>query len=190
MNTNARQTARNAFDILLVMAGHEDNTPAHEIPTSRDNLVLRQLTPADGQRYFELKEENREHLAQYGDFHRLRDATLEQVAEDIEHEIGHSYGIYYDERLIGNVTLTEINPENFVLGHWIDSHSTGHSFVRTACQALLDYAHEQLGATDVHAGVTNGNEDSEHVLARLGFVVIKDMGGYRRFHLSLLPDHS
>jgi hypothetical protein len=53
-----------------------------------------------------------------------------------------------------------------------------------ACSALIGHA-RLLGALDVWAGVTKGNHSSEHVLVRLGFERVADMGG--RTHGSIGP---
>jgi hypothetical protein len=40
------------------------------------------------------------------------------------------------------------------LGHWLSEDVTGHGYATAAVAALLRYAGEELGATDVFAGVT------------------------------------
>jgi ribosomal-protein-serine acetyltransferase len=116
----------------------------------------------------------------------MREATPRSVVEELaeEHDDGVTFGVWLGDSLIGRVNLVPREAGNFVLGFWLDHEHTGHGYATAACAALMDYGRSTLGATDVWAGVTNGNTASENVLKRLGFERVGDMGTYTRFHRS------
>lgn len=153
------------------------------LSTSRDDLVLRALTPDQAADYYDLVDLNRDHLTAFGDYQEMRDATLESVTEELQ-RTDSAFGVWLGARLIGRVDLVRRDEANYVLGYWLDSSHTGHGYATSACEALIEHA-RTLGATDIWAGVTKGNTRSENVLTQLGFGRVGDMGSYTRFRLRI-----
>ncbi|WP_018383043.1 GNAT family N-acetyltransferase [Wenjunlia vitaminophila] len=60
----------------------------------------------------------------------------------------------------------------------------GHA--TAACAALYSHAARELGAIDIFAGVTHGNDKSTVLLRRLGFEPVADFEEYTRFRLGLV----
>lgn len=160
---------------------------APELTSRVPGLSLRALTPADADAYYALLDRNREHLGRLGDF---RDETRADPAWVRAHlanapERDLRYGIRLRGELIGRVDLIAVDPPRYGTGYWLDTGHTGAGYATAACAALYDYAARALGATDVYAGVTHGNDPSVALLGRLGFVPVADFADYTRFHRSL-----
>lgn len=158
-----------------------------ELSTDIPGLVLRRLSEHDAKVYYDLIDRNRDHLTAHGDYQEMREATLPSVVEELvegsDDDI--AFGVWLDDSLIGRVDLVPREAGNFVLGFWLDQEHTGHGYATAACAALIEFGRSVLGATDIWAGVTKGNEASESVLERLRFERVGDMGSYTRFHRSL-----
>ena len=73
----------------------------------------------------------------------------------------------------------------YAIGYWVDLASCRNGYATAAVRLALDQAKTELGATDVYAGVTHGNDASVKVLLAAGFVKVADMGRYERFHRPL-----
>ncbi|GAA1240846.1 GNAT family N-acetyltransferase [Oryzihumus leptocrescens] len=95
------------------------------------------------------------------------------------------FAVLLDGRLIGRVDLDPVNPPKYSIGYWIDADHTGRGHATTAVALAVEHALDELGATDVYAGVTHGNHTSVAVLHRNGFTRVADLGTYERFHLPL-----
>jgi ribosomal-protein-serine acetyltransferase len=83
--------------------------------------------------------------------------------------------------LIGRADLVPVDPPRYGLGYWLGEEATGHGYATAAVRALLDHA-RSLGATDVLAGVTHGNDRSVALLRRLGFARVAEFDAYDRYH--------
>lgn len=155
-----------------------------EIGAKDSLLTLRELTSQDAAVYYALVDANRDHLTRHGDYQDLKVATLESVTADLDSVVaGHlCFGAWYRGELVGRFDLIRRAPGNFVLGYWLGKDSTGRGFATVAGDALIQYGRKHLGATDIWAGVTKGNDASVAVLHRLGLQAVEDMGEYTRFH--------
>lgn len=158
------------------------------IQTEISRLSLIELIVDDAPDYFSLIAQNRDHLTQFGDYREVLHASLESTIEDLSnpHDRNSRFGIWLADRLIGRTDLSPRAPGHFVLGYWLGSDVTGNGYATMACQALLRYGRDTLGATDVYAGVTKGNVRSEALLGRLGFAAAEDRDTYTLFQLRLM----
>ena len=155
--------------------------------TVRAGLQLRQLRSADAAEYYALVQVNAEHLTRHGDYQDEVSASADDVGASLSNEddAAGRFGVFLHGRLIGRVDLIPVDPPRFGLGYWLSEDVTRMGMATAAVTALLDYARSELGARDVFAWVTHGNEPSEALLRRLGFDIVADMGSYNRFHVSL-----
>ncbi|MEV4889062.1 GNAT family N-acetyltransferase [Nonomuraea sp. NPDC055795] len=160
------------------------------VPTSVPRLTLRPLTADDVEPYYELIVRNREHLTRHGDYEEVKVATRESVARDLVSPLDRNlrFGLWFEDQLVGRADLNPVDPPRYSIGYWLDEGVTGRGYMTAACGALIDFARAGLGATDVFAGVTHGNDRSVAVLERLGFGAVADFERYTRFHLSLHED--
>jgi hypothetical protein len=76
--------------------------------------VLRDLTGADSDAYYELIGRNRDHLHRHGDYSQeskaSRDWVMAYFADPTDDNI--RFGIWIGTRLIGRVDLNPVNPVN------------------------------------------------------------------------------
>lgn len=160
-----------------------------DLPTRIPGLVLRALTLEDADAYYDLLDRNRLHLSRLGDYQEEKNATRAWVREHLGQDPGPDlrYGIRLDGELIGRVDLIAVDPPRYGTGYWLDEARTGAGRATAACRALFDHAARALGATDVFAGVTHGNDRSAALLRRLGFEPVVDFESYTRFRLALAP---
>ncbi len=159
------------------------SSPEYKTP----GVILRRLSLDDAEEYFQLIDRNRRHLSRYGDFHDERVATPEWVAEHLARlgSLHSCYGIWLAEELAGRVDLVPVDPPKYGFGYWLDEAHTGRGVATSACRSALALARDELGATEIFAGVTHGNQPSVRLLQGLGFVPIERFSSYSRFHLVL-----
>jgi RimJ/RimL family protein N-acetyltransferase len=157
------------------------------LATPIDGETLRSLCEVDADRYIALVRENIGHLTQHGDYGELFDVTDEALREEVLQAPPElTFIVDLREELIGRVDLVPREEGHVVLGYWLAASHSGHGYMHAALTALLDHAKHALGATDVFAGVTKGNERSKAVLLRLGFECVSDEGSYDRYHRPLV----
>lgn len=157
--------------------------------TEVPDIFLRELLLGDLDAYYPLVDRNRLHLNQRGDYQFEQDATIDDLRAYLEEpwDTNIRLGIWSGDRLVGRVDLNPVNPPVWVLGYWLDEASTGQGIATVAARATIDHA-SRIGATEIYAGVTHGNEASEGVLRRLGFERIQDIENRSRWRLPLIPE--
>ncbi|MEU9581125.1 GNAT family N-acetyltransferase [Streptomyces chilikensis] len=167
--------------------GRHDRRVLPELGTDIARLTLRALTAEQTDEYYALIDRNREHLTRYGDYrapaasdHR---AARAELLDDPYPSL--RCGVHLHGALIGRVDLVAVDPPKYGFGYWLDHAATGHGYATAACRALIEYGATVLGATDVFAGVTHGNDRSSAVLTRLGFRAAEIFDTYTRYHRAL-----
>ncbi|MFJ6481977.1 MULTISPECIES: GNAT family N-acetyltransferase [unclassified Streptomyces] len=168
--------------------GHHDQSVATGLTTEVAGLTLRVLSVEQADEYYGLIDRNREHLTRHGDYEALAASDYETARAELLDAPDPSLrcGILLRGSLIGRVDLVAANPPAYGFGYWLDHEATGHGYATAACRALIDYGATALGATDVFAGVTHGNDKSGAVLTRLGFQVAEVFESYTRYHRTLV----
>ncbi len=154
--------------------------------TDLDGVELRALMPDDADAVVELMRTNTAHLTRNGDFAEQIDVAsgdrARQYAAQQEQPL--AFGIVEHGDLVGSVELVPVDPPRYGIGYWLAENATGRGLATAAVRTLVEHAFADLGATDVYAGVTHGNDASVAVLRRAGFTHVGDMGSYDRFHRS------
>ena len=152
------------------------------------DVSLRLLTPADSVEYRVLLHANRAHLTRHGDFTDQVEASAGELEEALAHPgKERAYGIRLHDTLVGQVSIIAVAPPRYSLGYWLARTATGQGRASAACAALIASSSTVLGATDMFAGVTHGNDPSVALLRRLGFTPVAELSTYTRFHLPLTP---
>jgi RimJ/RimL family protein N-acetyltransferase len=131
---------------------------------------------------------NRAHLTRLGDY-------LDEVAAPVSEYATRFgvdgsalvFGIYEDGGLVGGIALVAVDPPTFGLGYWLAENACGRGLATLALATLIQYASAELGATDLYAGVTRGNQKSVAVLVRNGFQRSAEFNDYDRYHLDVDP---
>ncbi|MFE1471731.1 GNAT family N-acetyltransferase [Nocardiopsis dassonvillei] len=157
------------------------------LPTRIPGVSLRVLTPADSVDYQTLLRANHTHLTRHGDFTDQVRASAGEIEEALAHpsEKERAYGIRLHDTLVGQASIIAVAPPHYSLGYWLAQTATGQGRASAACAALIESSSTVLGATDMFAGVTHGNDSSVALLRRLGFTPVADFPTYTRFHLAL-----
>lgn len=159
------------------------------VATEDPDLVLRPLASEDLEQYYDVVDRNRSHLTRHGDYGFYEDATFEAVRARFVERSGHThrFGLWYSDELIGRLDLNPIEPPRWALGYWLDERFGGKGLMTNACVAAIRHA-RTLGATELYAGVSDGNEGSLRLLQRLGFEHLQDVQGRSRWRLPLVAD--
>ena len=153
------------------------------LPTQVPELTLRELAPDDAGALHALVQANQGHLTAHGDYRDQVAASPEDMAAEFADRTSgkRRFGIFLGGTIIGRADLTPVEPPRFGLGYWLAQNATGKGYAQAALTSLMGFAASQLGATEVYAGVTHGNEPSVTLLARLGFVPVATFERYIRF---------
>jgi RimJ/RimL family protein N-acetyltransferase len=156
------------------------------LETEIDGLRLRSLREIDPDAYVALVRANAVHLTRGGDYRELIQKTDEELRAEVAVAAADLvFAVELDGSMVGRVDLIPRDPGHVVIGYWLAEPATGRGSMTAAIETLLGHARSDLGATDVWAGVTKGNEPSARLLARCGFERVSDEGSYERFHRSL-----
>jgi len=157
------------------------------LPTTVPGIGLRRLTVADAPAYREVVRRNLVHLGRDGDWHDEMVATLAEVEgrfADLP-AADHTFGIFELDTLVGQVTLVHATPTKWGLGFWLTEAATGRGVMTASIREVLAHARVVLGATEVLASVSHGNDASSAVLVRLGFVPVARLRASTRYRRTL-----
>lgn len=162
------------------------------LPTDVSDLVLRPFTLDDVPDHFALVQANAAHLTQFGDYEGDVAADLAEWRERFAPPEARDglFRIVLAGTAVGLIHLAPVDPPRFGLGYWLAEGAIGRGFATAAVRAVISYAREQRGATDIFAGVTHGNDKSSAVLAHCGFQLVVDFDHYTRWHRSLSADRA
>ena len=155
------------------------------ITTERPEVSLRWLDEGHSGRLHKLLQENRSHLTEHGDYREQVSASLDALLSELSVPNGLRFGIFVRDELVGRIDLVPVAPPRYSLGYWLAKDATGLGYATVAVTALIEYAANKLGASDIYAGVTHGNGPSEALLRRAGFEAVARFDTYGRFQRSL-----
>jgi RimJ/RimL family protein N-acetyltransferase len=158
------------------------------LATQIPELTLRRLGGDDADELFELIQKNRDHLTVHGDYAELVTASPETLLAELsggDDQV--RLGVCLGDRLVGRVDVIPVDLPRYSLGYWLCESVTGRGYGTAAVETAIGFARDDLGATDIFAGVTHGNHRSVALLRRNGFVVVADFGRYTRYRRALQP---
>jgi ribosomal-protein-serine acetyltransferase len=131
---------------------------------------LRELTAGDAEDYVSVMAANASHLTRLGDFtEEVQTSAREYAARFAVQGPALAFGIWDTDQLVGSVELVPVDPPRYGLGYWLAESACGRGLATLAVEAITRYAERDLGATDIFAGVTHGNDKSIAVLERARF---------------------
>ena len=131
-----------------------------------DSLILRQYsTPEDDRAYFKVQNENREHIAEFGN--KIYE-TLDEVKKARINPNGKiRMGIWIEGSLIGEVCIASKDGEEAEMGIWLVKSETGHGYATTVLKTASEYAITKYKR--VFAEVEPNNVSSINLLKRAGY---------------------
>jgi RimJ/RimL family protein N-acetyltransferase len=129
-------------------------------------LVLRQYaTPEDDVTYLKIQNENREHIAEFGN--KIYETSQEVREARLNSKGILRMGIWKDDELIGEVCVASKDGEEAEMGIWIAKHETGHGYATSVLQTATSYAVSKFRR--VFAEVDPKNSISINLLKRAGY---------------------
>lgn len=136
------------------------------VETELAGLILRPMTrPEDDEEYFLLQQDNRTHIAQYGN---AIDESAEAVAQRRIDKNQARYGIRKDDHLIGMVAYTPSeNGKEAEIGILLARDATGFGYATATVKALT--ARIQPLFSRIFAEVDPRNASSMQLFARAGY---------------------
>jgi len=131
-----------------------------------DGIVLRQYaTPEDDLIFFAIQNENREHIAEFGN--KIYE-TLDEVKEARLNPKGAMrMGIWREGILIGEVCAVSKDGEEAEMGIWLAKNVTGHGYATSVLKTASVYAASKFRR--VFAEVDPENSNSINLLKRAGY---------------------
>ena len=165
-------------------------TPAVRLYGRR--VMLRPLTHADWDDWFEVRQRNEEWLTPWEPQRpqHLLDPTRDREAyasrchardRDRQLGVGYGFGLFVDQRFCGEVNINGVvrgAMQTATIGYWIDRARAGHRYVAEAVAVLLRFAFEQLHLHRVEICIVPRNVRSRRVMEVLG---LREEGTALRF---------
>ncbi|MGE6603456.1 GNAT family N-acetyltransferase [Lysinibacillus fusiformis] len=143
-----------------------------------DDLSLRTITLEDAEAVFALTDASRKHLKEWLpwlDYTKEVADTIAYIEGCIKgHEANNSLSlvILFKNEIVGIAGFNTIHPTNKIgtIGYWLSEGAQGHGIMTKTVKALLQYAFETLHLHKVEIRVAVGNEKSNAIPERLGFI--------------------
>jgi ribosomal-protein-alanine N-acetyltransferase len=156
------------------MAGEQTLQPGRIEIEGPGGMSLKQFVPEDAQIIFDLIDEDRDHLSQFGDETADKYKTVEDVRSSIEEPKNPDklrFGIWDDASMVGSINITTAERYGSIaeIGYWVGAEHTGHHYAQHATEILTEYAFDNLGVDCIMATVAIGNDASMKTLERAGF---------------------
>lgn len=153
-----------------------------DVPTEilTERLALRSYRPGDGALYYQMVQENRDHLYEFLPIHVLALQNAEE-AEVVMRKLAAEWqlrnlflfgmwekasGVYVGETYLANA---DWDVPCIELGYFLVKASTGKGYASEAARAVIQFAFEHLKVTRIELQVAAGNTASARVAERCGF---------------------
>jgi ribosomal-protein-serine acetyltransferase len=166
----------------------EQSVQPHEIitiPTSNENVVLRELSVADAPAYFNAWTASVEDIARYDPETRGKYPTVESVEDSMKQTGRIRMGIWDKGEFVGSTSLRPMQDDDKVMeiGYWVDSRHTGKGYASLAAKAMSNYASTRFPI--VRAEVMDENTASVRILEKSGYTrTSKRIGEFAVFELT------
>lgn len=142
------------------------------------DISLDLLHLQDTKDLFELVEQNRAYLRAWlpwlDTVHSLQDQErfIQNTHQQWAAKQALSLGIWHQQQLVGVTSFRVFDWKNHIaeIGYWLDAAHQDQGIVTRACQAMIDIAFHTLGLKSVMILCATGNQKSQAIPLRLGFV--------------------
>ncbi|HBS10294.1 MAG TPA: hypothetical protein DEA28_00935, partial [Firmicutes bacterium] len=168
----------------------------NDIPTIivNDSIVLSKLLEEDKEDYFLLYTD--EKLNKYWGYDYkidLKDKPLNSdyfynmVNEDFKNKDWFSFMIKYNKKLIGEITLGELNNENECeIGYRLFTKYHRQGIMSKCLSTLINYLKQEIGICGIKAKAYKENIPSINLLKKMNFEIKNDDDTFIYFFLSLI----
>jgi ribosomal-protein-serine acetyltransferase len=142
-----------------------------------NELELRPYVEADAEEIFAVVKVNYEHLRPFLHW-VVPEYSLQSVKEfivqsqkDFDERKSEVYGIFYQNTLVGTISFVNFdwNSQRTEIGYWIAKDHSGRGIITKACQALINYAFDELGMNRIEIRAATENIRSRAIPEKLGF---------------------
>ena len=142
-----------------------------------DRIELRAFVEEDAIDVFELVKANIEHLQPFlhwaTDDYSLESAKdfVRRAQKDFEENIRQGFGIFFDKKLVGTIGFVKFNwtSRRTEIGYWIAKEFEGRGIITKSCEAIINYAFDELKFNRIEIRCAVENKRSAAVPERLGF---------------------
>ena len=153
-------------------------TANHELILVDEQLVLRSVTETEAGEFFSLTDHNREYLAE---FLPWVDRTLsvqdslnfiKQVKEQRLEGSQYGFVIYYNNELVGHISLMHITDEaSPEIGYWIAKDSSGRGVTTKATEAVQNFGFDIVKLNEIVIKARIENNASNAIAKKLGYTL-------------------
>lgn len=141
-------------------------------------VILQLRDERHAQETFDLIKKNkhlREWMQWYEVVKTLKDSinNIEGNIEDWEMKTDYHLGIFYQEQMVGMISLHGINylANKAAIGYWLDKDYEGKGIITSSVRVLLEYGFNELGLNRIEIGAAVTNTRSRLIPERLGFTL-------------------
>lgn len=149
------------------------------LPTSDDDVLLKEFVKEDAETIFKLILRNREHLSQGTDTTSKKYPDVDSVLQSIDALPVFKkvrFGIWLDGVFAGSVNMTHYSKKTHLveIGYWVGSEFCGRGLATIASLAIIEHARSLFCVDRVMAITDKENIASQKVLEKAG--LIRDKG--------------
>lgn len=147
-----------------------------------NHIVIKNFTPDMAGQLLEYYKNNKIHLAPFEPDRDEEFFTIETQRKNLLESYRQflngtniDMGIFFDEKLIGKVKISNIVYGSFrsgIVGYSLDKDFCGKGYMKEALHLVLKYAFEECDLHRIEASALVTNEKSRNVLRRCGFKLI------------------
>jgi ribosomal-protein-serine acetyltransferase len=143
-----------------------------------NEILLERLNINDAATIFYAIDQNRSHLGvwlPFVDFTKdVKDteAFIQMIISHRKETKNEVYTIWFKGEFAGIIGFnnTDRVNEKTEIGYWLLKEMTGHGIIHQSCRILLELSFEKLGMNRITIKCAVGNDASEKVACRLGFI--------------------
>ena len=139
-------------------------------------IVLKQYSVSDSRAIFELIDDNRSHLSQYGDITARKYSTMKEVHDSIAHPKNPErlrFGIWDEGVFVGTINITpdedDAGARTAEVGYFLGESHQGRGCMGKSLARIIQYAFFKMDIQIIYALVARKNRLSANVLQRAGF---------------------
>lgn len=141
------------------------------------DIEIKQLVVEDAEALFDFVNRNRSHLKQWLNWveeaRTVDDEVqyLENLSKDVYTSKNLEFGIWYDNKIIGNICLLNIDRANKLgsLGYSLDEAYQNKGIMTQCVKAIIDFAFKELNLHRIELKILKENLKSKAIGQRLDF---------------------
>lgn len=154
---------------------------AQTVPLEVDeHLTLRQLRADEAEELFNLTKKNYKYLEPWmpwlSKINKVEDSKnfIQAIVEKREKDIRYGYGIIYEGKVAGHMSIMHINDEKFPeVGYWLDHDLNGRGITTKAVKKLTEFGVKTLGLNKILIKAKPKNTASNRVAEKCGYKLIE-----------------